>query len=519
MATIRPEYTDGNRHYVILRLQVHLLNERLIMINRSQTSQPLVAVLGSVLLLAHTAVGQSTASRVKMIELSPAWAGSAEATKANVRILNDKGVFKRTWNPSTISAEYNSIRVIPDSNPDADDRRQPNGQPPSLSQDIVGTDDVVALIRALTAPSVNSPSLANLGVTPAWLAEHSSDAAEHFGNLGEPNDERQQAFLRRSFTDLALIGRTIPRVVGGSWTDDPVWVHVLVRFVDGRTIQAETTNQPPFMLPWALETDGKKARTFDADISRSVAKLLPDGSVNKERLQGSGLMREIVFQMDPSIRQQWEKIGAEDMAGDALEHLREKYTIRRTEVSGHISLHFGPAGPEGGGKNLEADVRLPGFPQNLVVATVFPLHDGQAIGVDTFLRNGSHYEHLVLENPWIMDSLKRHKDLGAWLIYVQDASMSEKALKIFAADMHNLGRDDLAQEVSAHRTEIADLSYYGNEVLLFPDHHAILWRWDPNRDLFGWPASRVKTQRCTDYPTLDVGCSAAVVGRDGQLEK
>ena len=97
--------------------------------------------------------------------------------------------------------------------------------------------------------------------------------------------------------------------------------------------------------------------------------------------------------------------------------------------------------------------------------------------------------------------------------------MSEKAMKIFAADMHDLGRDDLAQEVSAHRTEIADLSYYGNEVLLFPDRHAILWRWDPNRDLFGWPASNVKTQRCTDYPTLNVGCSVAVVDPDGQLEK
>jgi hypothetical protein len=129
------------------------------------------------------------------------------------------------------------------------------------------------------------------------------------------------------------------------------------------------------------------------------------------------------------------------------------------------------------------------------------------------------YERLVLGNPWIRDSLKRNEGLGAWLIYVQDASMSEKAMKIFAADMHELGRDDLAQEVSDHRTEIADLSYYGNEVLLFPDHHAILWRWDPNRDLFGWSASRVKTQRCTDHPSLNVGCSAGVVAPDGQLEK
>jgi hypothetical protein len=273
------------------------------------------------------------------------------------------------------------------------------------------------------------------------------------------------------------------------------------------------------MLPWTLEAGGKKARTFNADISRAVSKLLPNGSINKERLEGGDLMNEIVFQMDSSIRQQWKDIAAEDKAGDALDRLREKYTIRRTEVSGHIDLHFGPVAPEREAETLQADVRLPGFPQNLVVATVFPLHDGQADGVDTFLHNGIQYEHLVLDNPWIMDSLKRHQDLGAWLIYVRDASMSEKAMKIFAADMHDLGRDDLAQEVSAHRTEIADLSYFGDEVLLFPDHHAILWRWNPNRDLFGWAASMVKTKRCTDYPTLAVGCSATIVAPDGQLAK
>jgi hypothetical protein len=154
-----------------------------------------------------------------------------------------------------------------------------------------------------------------------------------------------------------------------------------------------------------------------------------------------------------------------------------------------------------------------------VVATVFPFEGGDAIGIDTFLQEGQRYERIVLDNPWIMVSLKKHPDLGAWLIFVKDVSMSEKAMRIFAADMHAHGRDDLAQEVSAHRAEIADLSYYGDEVILFPDHHAILWRWDPNRELFGWSASEVKTQQCTDYPTLDVGCAAAVVSTDGKLER
>jgi hypothetical protein len=480
------------------------------------TFRLLLLVFGSMSLVTATTVSQSATSQIERIEISPAWAGSASTTEAVVTISNRHGIFERTWNPSTITPEFNSLRIIVDAPPDIPGEETRKA---ALSRDTIAERDVLDIVRALTAPPLTAPSLSNPGIDQLWLEEQAPSFAQQFGNLGESNDERQQAFLMKSFTDLALIGKTVPRVVRSSWTDDPVWVHVAVRFANGKTIRAETRNQPPFMLPWTCETNGKKTSTFNADISRSIAKVLPTGTVNKERLQGADLMRAIVFEMDGSVTQRWKQIGAEDRAGEVLERLREKYTIRRYEVSEHIGLQYGSSPPEPGGENLQAEVRLPGFPKNLVVATVFPLHDGQGIGVDAFLHDGSQYERLVLGNPWIMDSLKRNEGLGAWLIYVQDASMSEKAMKIFAADMHELGRDDLAQEVSDHRTEIADLSYYGNEVLLFPDHHAILWRWDPIRDLFGWSASRVKTQRCTDYPSLNVGCSAGVVDADGQLEK
>lgn len=374
----------------------------------------------------------------------------------------------------------------------------------------------MVLVRALAAPVMSSPSLSNLGITRAWLATHADDAAKHFGVLGEPNDERQQEFLRTSFTDLALIRRTLPHVVGASWTDDPVWVHVVVRFSNGRTVSAETMNQPAFMLPWTSRADGRQTRTYNADVSRAVAKLLPEGAVNKDRLQGGGLMDQIVHRTNGAIRQRWEEIGAEDKAGDTLARLREKYIIHRSKVSVLNDLHFGPS--PAGAEALQADVRLASFPKNLVAATVFPLEDGKAIGLNNFLREGDRYERIVLDNPWIMASMRKHRDLGAWLIFVKDSSMSDKAMRIFAADMHALGRDDLAQEVSAHRLEVAVLSYFYDVLIVFPDHHAIVWRWDTKRNLFEWPISAIKTDRCTGYNTLDQGCSAAVVGPDGELE-
>jgi hypothetical protein len=469
-----------------------------------------------------TAVAQSAAppaSTIKRIQISPVWGGSHAQDQAFINIRNVKGVFKRSWNPTAVAAENNVFRIIA-SDSDSPPEAQRKVEPHRLSEDTVSPDAVLALVRALSAPEMPTPVLSNLGITRTWLEQRASEEGKRVGALGEPNDERQQKFFHDSFTDLTLVKRLLPRVVGATWTGDGVWVHFVVEFANGHIWTAETTSLTAFTLPWTCKADGKTTRTFNADISRAVARLLPEGAVNRDRLAGKGLEDQIHFQVEGAIKQRWQQIGAEDIAGEALALLREKYTIRRTEVSDHIGLHFGPDQYIDGTreKSLQADVRLDSFPENLTVATVFQLENGKAIGLDDFLRNGSQYERLVLENPWVMASLRSHSDLGAWLVFVKDASMSDKAMRIFAADMHALGRDDLTQEVSAHRYEVADLSYYGNELILFPDHHAIVWRWDPSRDVFAWPGSALKTQECSDYNTLNQGCVAAEVELDGSLK-
>jgi hypothetical protein len=275
------------------------------------------------------------------------------------------------------------------------------------------------------------------------------------------------------------------------------------------------------MLPWIVQRNDESFKSFNADISRAVAMLLPMGTVNRERIAGAGLEDLIVRAIEPTIKSQWQQIGAEDQAGKALAVLRQHYAIRRSEVSDHISLSFGPNSYDSPHKqtNLQADVRRPSFPANLVVATVFPIENGNAVGLDSFLRGGNKYEQIVLSNPWLMASLNKHRDLGAWLIFVKDASMSDKAMRMFSSDMHDLGRDDLARRVQEHQSEVALLNYYGNYLIVFPDHHAVIWRWGKYRDLFPWPAATLKTERCGRYPTVTEGCVAAQINTSGHLLK
>lgn len=394
-------------------------------------------------------------------------------------------------------------------------------KPPVFSEDTVSEDAVMSLISALSEPAMHRPELSNLGITSKWLGEHADDALEHVGALGQPNSAKQQEYFRKSFTDLDLIQKVIPEVIGAHWTDDDVWAYVTVKFKTGPDWTAETTSQPPFMLPWKCNLAGRDFKTYNADLSRSLSELLPIGAVNQKRLSGEGLDSQLYQAVGRAINKQWREIGAEDVAGPSLDLLRTKYTIRRSEVSDYNSLTYGLPWEQNGPRqtNLDADVRLASFPSNLTVATAFPIEDGKAVGVDTFLQVGKKYEQLVLRNPWIMASLRKHPELGAWLMFVKDSSMSEKALRIFSADMQTLGRDDLALEVSSERLNVALLNYYGSYLILFPDHHAIIWRWEEYRDMFPWPASALTTKYCTDYNTSTGGCVAAVVGADGKLQR
>lgn len=491
---------------------------------RIQIAQTTILCLSLIFCLGGIAVAQSAtqdSSAVQLIKIQPIWGGQGRPAPPGVTIRNVSGVFRRSWDAVRLAAENNVLTITFSTDESITQGNENHINTPKMSEDVVSQDSVRRLVQALHAPALRTPDLENLGITSAWLEQYADKAAKGTGTLGEMNDERQQAFFRRSFTDLNLVKKLLPQIIGSTWTDDGVWVHVTVKFASGETWTAETQALTPFTLPWSCKVAGRTMRTYNAEISRTVAALMPEGTVERYRISGEGLEELIRRAVDDNIQTQWKMIGAEDKAGYALDLLRKRYTIRRSEVSNYTGLTFGTEPRSGAPQetNLQADVRQASFPKNLTVAAVFPLRQGKAIGLETFLQNGSKYESLVLTNTWIMESLRTHSDLGAWLHFDQDASFSEKAMRIFTADMHQLGRDDLVQEVAGHRDKVALLNYYGNELILFPDHHAIVWRWDQSRELFKWPSSSLNTDECTDYNTLNEGCVAAVIKPDGSLQK
>jgi hypothetical protein len=196
-------------------------------------------------------------SSVTVIEIAPTWNGTMQSSDAVVTILRATRGFSRSWDPLALAPENNVLGLAPHRSDLLAQQPSTVASDQKLSQDIVPIDKVMALLSAVASPARLKPELSNLGISSAWLAGHAPNAARNAGSLGEPNDARQQEFFRRSVTDLDLIEKLLPRILGTSWTDDPVSVRVKIKFTDGMTWTAETRSQPSFMLPWTIQRDGR----------------------------------------------------------------------------------------------------------------------------------------------------------------------------------------------------------------------------------------------------------------------
>ena len=101
---------------------------------------------------------------------------------------------------------------------------------------------------------------------------------------------------------------------------------------------------------------------------------------------------------------------------------------------------------------------------------------------------------------------------------MHDRSLSNKALKNFAADMHKIGTDALANEVKQVESDVAVLNVsQGDWWLILPDRRMILWRYESVAGLLGWKKSDFDERECTDYQGGTGGCVGTLFSPDGEL--
>jgi hypothetical protein len=385
---------------------------------------------------------------------------------------------------------------------------------------------VDGLIHAIEEPIIPQPTLENVGLGAAWLEDHVT-AAGKFAYMVHYDDgsPAQKALFRSSFVDAPKAQRRLKQLYASFHTDDYPHLAFRVTFKDGTSVSVDSTSQHPFMIPWKIVRDGKSQETYNVQISRALQALLPEKFTNRGRLAdgdqySDGLLGELAGYTSSDIKTQWEALGAEQLAGSALESLKKHYIVRRSEVNSYHNLDYGKAwdGGEPHEENLQVDLWRPGLPPKVVVAGILLRQDGKVEGVEGLPEKSSRYERLVLSVGWLTKYWRDHPANNAWIFYIHDRSFSEKAMRIFAADMKEAGHENLTAKVRAVQEEAALVETDGGEYwIILPDRSAILWRWANSNHILGWKPSDFPVQRCTEYNSVDGGCSGATISPDGEV--
>jgi hypothetical protein len=361
-----------------------------------------------------------------------------------------------------------------------------NGQP-------VSTVQVQSLAAALSAAPLTKLDMTSLSITDEWLT--SKVESQWSSVRARATETSQEKLFRKSFTNLNLIANVLPRILPSLLSPDisdySAFCKVEVVFNDSSKLSAESYSYDVFMLPWSMKGD---RMTYNADISRAVAALLPDESVNKSTLAGDEkLASQLTYAVMASIEREWNLLVSEAHAGEALKTLRTVYEVITADLTPYVPPEYRINIDSGALEemNLLAAVRKSNFPSNLTDALVLRYADKKVEGVDEFLKSAAKYENLALSVPWLNDYIRDNPHAAVRISYIHDKSFGDNAMGAFAADMKLLGCADLIEQVKSQQADIALLLINDTSMesywLLFPDKHMMLWRVMPTLRLLKFP--------------------------------
>jgi hypothetical protein len=405
-----------------------------------------------------------------------------------------------------------------------------------LNDKIVDASLVAALASALQAPANRELSLDDLGVTPSWLEEHASSAAQHLAETRIINGAPPHlSMLEAAFADPVTMDRVVPTLFEESHyrcvdcKHYRPYVEIVVTFEDFSSLKATSTSQFPFLLPWHEAGKNTNAIAYNAGISRALAALMPENSTNRTRLSGETLARALAEAVFPQVEHGAQLLDIEAKTGGTFAALRARYTLESARINnyGDPELRVPEAkavqAPEE--PSLAMLLSAPDLPFQEEV--VLQYRNGNVFGTDKFLQDGPQFEKLVASVPWLRQYAQEHPKVRLRLTYFRGASFSDSAMKVFAADMQAIGRDKWIPEAESAKDRIAVLvAGFGAEEsdwLVFPDRHMILWRFFQvpvygKTDLLKWQPSDFSTKPCAYLKTNLAGCVGAKISPDGVLQ-
>jgi hypothetical protein len=427
-----------------------------------------------------------------------------------------------------IRSEWGGFAIPPHRETIIEILRSPAGKYQSSNGTTVEDSRVATLVSAIRAIPNRKVDLRDLGIDRPWLVDKFAVAEKDNDELQshEQASESQRDLFRQTFESPAKLEPIVANLFSaGRYTDDNPCVQITVTFEDGSVQQAQSNSQYEFMLPWRIKGRTGPVDGFNRDISRAIVALMPDGSTNRERLNGDAFPEVLGAAVMEAIQNDWNLLEVEGKYPEVLTALRERYKLRTATISGDYAIEYGRewSHDQPQETNVQAVVSRPEFPSRFDETVVFEKTGEQVVGVDQFLKQAYTFEGLSLSVPWLTEYLKAHPGVSIHLYYVHSASLAERGLKVFRADMRTIGRGPLATKVIAIQDKVALLvvdenngqTFTSSHWIVLPDHRMVLWRFSgPQSTLAPFPGHECSR----DDPEAVGGCVGRVKLPSGEWQ-
>jgi hypothetical protein len=406
-----------------------------------------------------------------------------------------------------------------------------------LADKVVDTGLIAALAKALSAPPNPELKVDDLGVTAAWLKAHDAAVVQHFAGTRVNGAPIHAAMLEATFADPVTVNKVVPSLfdkrhyVCADCSRPVLSVKVVVSFDDFTNLEAKSSSPFPDMLPWQLSGTATEATAYNADISRSIAALMPQNSTNRSRLSGEDFAIELGGAVMTLVERQAQLLDVEGKTGGTFHELRSRYSIESASIDNFedpvLRAPEATAVDAPEGQNLHLLLQVSDPPHNFFQDEVaLPFTNGNVVGADKFLQDGPQFEKLVLSVPWLNHYAQAHPDVRFRLSFVHSTSFSDVAIRVFAADMHESGRDKVTPEVEAAKGGVALLvvgvGAEESDWLVFPDQHMVLWRFfqssSGKTSLLKWGPASFAAKPCAKLRNNSLHCVGAEISPDGKLQ-
>jgi hypothetical protein len=218
----------------------------------------------------------------------------------------------------------------------------------------------------------------------------------------------------------------VRRVNLQTWTDDYPSAAIEIALASGARISLSSTVQSAFMLPWRIENGSSSFETFNPDVSRALAAVLPAGFLNRDRIAGEGFDKQV--DEEAMFFALSGRFSAEEDLGDQLAPIKARFTVVNASVGVIDSFNaesvyaWSAVVDSREVERVQYDLELTVRERDRALADTKP-----------FLRDAGPLARKVLSIPWIQRRMATNASAKVSIRYFDSRSIGSKPRKQYLA--------------------------------------------------------------------------------------